>query len=151
MGYNKERKQKGRWQMGMGYGAYFEWVVEEEKLKQVCEEEYGELSEVLKKFKVSFDELASAICYQSEIEVEEEEVNEIFFSFDQLVKRFKEKTDLTLHLGYHDSSDSGDRYDELDGYFFAVDFSEIYELTPVAKKAKEQGINIRAKTYVSYG
>lgn len=137
--------------MGMGYGACFEWVVSEESVKQVCEEEYRELSEVLDKFEVSFDELASSICYQSEIEAEEEEVDEIFFSFDQLVKRFKEKTDLTLHLGYHDSNDNGDRYDELDGYFFTVNFSEIYELTPVAKKAKEQGIDVSLKTYVNYG
>jgi hypothetical protein len=125
-------------------------VIEEDKVKQVCEQEYRELEEVSKKYNLSMNELARAIRYHNEIDVEGGS-DEVFYAYDQLLKKFKQETDLTLDLGYHDSNDSGDRYDELDGYFFAVNFSEVYELTPVGRKAKEQGIDICVKSYVSYG
>ena len=138
--------------MGMGYGACFEWTVSENDVLKFCEEEYKILDELLDKFDVHWDDLARATRWDSEIEdIEEKQSDEIFFSWNQLVKRFKEQTDLTLELGYHNKDDDGDRYDEVDGYFFVVNFKELYELTPVGKKAKEQGIDIKVKTYVSYG
>lgn len=138
--------------MGMGYGACFEWTVSEESVKKTCEEEYGIVDKLLAKYEVVWEDLARAIRYDDVIdELEDNESDEVYFAYNQLVKRFKEQTDLTLELGYHNREDDGDRYDEVDGHFFAVNFGEIYELTPVGKKAKEQGIDIKVKTYVSYG
>jgi hypothetical protein len=138
--------------MGMGYGACFEWVVSEESVKKACEEEYNIVDNLFDKYEVSWEDLARAIRYDDVIdELEDNESDEVYFAFQQLVKRFKEQTDLTLDLGYHNRDDDGDRYDEVDGCFFTVNFGEIYELTPVGKKAKEQGIDIKVKTYVSYG
>jgi hypothetical protein len=138
--------------MGMGYGACFEWVVSEKSVKQFCEEEFEIVDKLLYKHDVSWDDLARAIRYNDAIdELEDNDSDTIYFAYHQLVKRFKEKTDLTLDLGYHNKDDDGDRYDEVDGYFFTVDFGEIYELTPLGKKVKEQGVDIGVKTYVSYG
>ena len=138
--------------MGMGYASCFDWTVDEDKVKQMCEEEYRIVDELLKKYGESWRGLAYTIRFGDQFhDLEDEESEDIFFSFDQLVKRFKEKTDLTLVLSYHNQDDDGQRYDEVDGHFFTVLFQEVFELTPVAKKAKEKGIDIRLKTYVTYG
>jgi hypothetical protein len=138
--------------MGMGYGACFEWVVSEGDVKGFCEEEFDIVDKLLNKYEVAWEDLAIAIRYDDVInELEDNQSDEIYFAFKQLVKKFKEKTDLTMDLGYHNRDDDGDRYDEVDGYFFVVNFSEIYQLTPVGQKAKEKGIDIGVKTYVSYG
>jgi hypothetical protein len=138
--------------MGMGYCACFEWIASEDSVKKACEEEYGIVDKLLDKHEVSWEDLARAIRYDDVIDdLEDNESDEIYFAYNQIVKRFKEQTDLTLELGYHNKDDDGDRYDELDGYFFVVTFSEVYELTSVGKRAKEQGIDIKVRTYVSYG
>lgn len=150
MVYNK--KKKGCDKMGMGYCACFDLVVSEDSVKKICEEEYNALNKVLSKYNVSWNSFAYAIRYDDNIaDVSEDEMEEILFSYRQLVKRFKANTDFTIDISYHDSSEEGDRYDEVDGCFFTINFGEFYEMTPFAKKAKQQGIEIDLKTYVSYG
>ena len=71
----------------------------------------------------------------------------------KLYTAFKEATGIELLVDYHNKNDEGDRYDEVDGMFFCVCVSELYQPTENYKKLMEKfGKNvIDRKFYVSFG
>ena len=143
--------------MGMGYAANFDWVISKEDLEKICGEEVRMIDFLCDKFGVSWDQIASAYVYHDSINFynidDEEEAermdSEVFDTLSELTKKFKAKTNLELELGYHNSSDNGDRYDDIDGVYFSV--SGAYKLTDEAIKLLNKGIKIKSATWVSYG
>lgn len=63
-----------------------------------------------------------------------------------LREAFTKKTGLTLYLGFHNSSDEGDRYDEVKGAYWGV--GGMYELT---KAGKEMDKYVDRRMFVQYG
>ena len=55
---------------------------------------------------------------------------------------------LVLWMGYHDSESNGDRYDEVDGAFFAVE--GVYQPTPAGQSLLNRGM-IERQTWVTLG
>jgi hypothetical protein len=146
--------------MGMGYGANYADVVEEPFIASICKKEFDD-------FKNAFSEWETM-----EEEIEEEDLQDLDFlelfeygeyhrvkdcsnvklsvlckTYDILLKTFYEKTNgLSLYYRIHDKEDNGDRYDEVDGFFWEV--SEVYKYTDAGEKYKEF---IKRCFYVTYG
>ena len=63
-----------------------------------------------------------------------------------LKTKFDSLTGLEVFIGFHDSESEGDRYDEVDGVYFAVD--GMYELSEAGKKW--DGV-VERKSFVQLG
>ena len=72
-------------------------------------------------------------------------------TWERLQKDFAKKTGLELDLGFHDADEEGDRYDDINGYFFSV--GEIWQKTPAARRLeKKYGKNsVDRKFFVTFG
>ena len=53
---------------------------------------------------------------------------------------------LDLFIGYHSAQDEGDRYDEVDGAFWAV--AGLYQLSPAGQKL---GNKMERRSFVTFG
>ena len=141
--------------MGMGYAANISEVIEVEEIKKLKLESFAKFEEALKESRVSLDVLASHLQFDSDItfeddDIDEDRANKIVVLYESFVEEFKKKYKIGLHLNYHDQEDVGSRYDEVDGAFFELDFTDMYELTEAAKKLKQK-VSFEMKAFVSYG
>jgi len=131
--------------MGMGYGASFTETIEEKSVKATCPEEFKALMQAIKEAGVEdIDEFAHSVAWGDE--AEDLETGQCY---KELCDAFKKKTGLWIGLGHHDSQSEGDRYDEVDGYFWAVD--DVYEKTQAAKDFEALGHKIQRKFFVHFG
>lgn len=139
--------------MGMGYIAAFDIVVEKKELEKLNMKTLQSLFNTLKKYAVSLEDLARALYYNDALGLEnEEEEKEIFNALYAFQEEFKALTNMNIYLNYHNSSDDGDRYDQVDGAYFALDFVEVYELTSNAKRLKQiQDVDFDIKSFVVFG
>ena len=139
--------------MGMGYGANFAEVIEQEDLEKLVPKEFNEFLNVCDEDDTSFDEVAERI--------QQDDFDNISVYYDQislslivkvqekylkLCAAFKRKTKLTLELNYHNSEDQGDRYDDVSGHYWSVD--GLYQLSPAGKKLSKI---VKRKFFVTYG
>lgn len=147
-------QQKERYFMGMGYGANWTLAVDEEALSK--SQDYQNFIAVLKKNKADKDSFAQFYAFDSGFEnADGEELDlkaqdEIMDVYRKFQSEFKEKFGITIDVGYHSKDDHGDRYDEVDGAYFEVEFDDVYEMTPKAKAFKEE-FPFEAKYFVHYG
>jgi len=131
--------------MGMGYGANFTETTDEKTIKAFCPEEFKAFEQAIAESGVeNIDEFALSI-YNGD-DGEDLETGQ---AYKILCDTFEKHTSLLLGLGYHDSTECGDRYDDIDGYYWWVD--NVYEKTPRAKKLEEQGYTFQRKFYVTFG
>lgn len=70
-------------------------------------------------------------------DVTQDEFGDLAATFLTFVNDFATEHGMGLSLGFHDE-DTGSVYDEVDGAFWHVDFSDVYQLTPAAEKLSEQ-------------
>ncbi len=133
--------------MGMGYVACSEWVISNEKVKEIVSNEYDKFIKVLLNNDISIEEFAMEAQFIDEIiaglkdlkkalpddVVWDDFCSEAGLAYEELIKAFKDKTDIRIYLKYHDQEVDGDRYDEVDGAFFVLDWNDMYQLTPEAK------------------
>ena len=128
----------------MGYAGNYADTISDENIKKFCPKEYQALMDSMVGIApiadLTLDELARQIDYD---ELENENVGK---AFDVLVKAFRKKTGLDLGIGFHDSENNGDRYDEIDGHYFFAD--GVYQLTKAGKKMQKY---VERKTFVTYG
>ena len=68
-----------------------------------------------------------------------------------LLNAFYKETNINLYLCYHNSSDDGSRYDEVDGAFWQLAYGDILQLTPSAQDLLNRGIFYDKKYWVTYG
>lgn len=137
--------------MSMGYGANYADVVTPNFVKKMCPKEYAAFRKALKAYGSDLDDFAQAANFEDDPEGK---------LWDELSERWKalcgafyaatmddsRGTGLCLDICYHDKTEDGDRYDEVDGAFFTV--GGVYELTPSGKKFGKQ---IKRKFYVTFG
>lgn len=128
--------------MGMGYAGNSVESIEVETIKQFCHSEYQAFIDVLDSVEM-LDDVARDIYYNLN---ELGENSEVYKKYIQLCESFKVKTGLDLFIGFHDSGDDGDRYDDVDGVFWGVD--GMYELSEAGKRMKQY---ITHKSFVMFG
>lgn len=72
---------------------------------------------------------------------------------NELANKFKELTGIEIALSYHDKENVGDRYDEVDGWYWEAYFSSLFQDTPAFKKLKEMygEESLGREFYVTFG
>lgn len=128
--------------MGMGHGANYADVVEDKFVEKICPKEWKKLMDAISKSDEfgSMEEFAQIKRYD---DVGEDEAT---LAYNQLTDAFNKKTKLDLSLGFHDADEEGDRYDDVNGYFWMVD--GVYSYTPAGKKYRKE---IDRKLFVTFG
>lgn len=141
--------------MSMGYGAGYADVISLNKVKQVCPVEYKAFFKELKVSKVKLDSFAQFIDTSCELDlahIEDEDQavatqEKLTELYEALQTAFHKKSGgLQLNLGFHDSDNEGDTYDEVNGAYFCV--GGMYQLTPAGKKFNR---SVKRKFFVTYG
>jgi len=130
--------------MGMGYGANYADVMEEENIKKLCRAEWDCFMEAIEADEdlAGVEDVAHMIYFDSM-----DDDDPIGKALEQLKESFHIATDgLELHLGFHDHDECGDRYDEINGYFWGID--GMYELTEAGKKFEDK---VSRKHFVTFG
>jgi len=73
-------------------------------------------------------------------------IKEIDKAWTSLRRSFNRKTGLSLDMGFHDKDNEGDRYDDINGYYFCV--GNVWIRTRPGQKYAR---NISRKMFVTYG
>ena len=129
--------------MGMGYGANFAEVIEDEGLRKLCPKEFKAFMGAIDKSELEdLESFARKLVYEDD-EIDDESLVPLY---DDLKKAFEKKTKLSLRLDFHCSEDDGDRYDEVNGYYWRV--KGMYQLTPAGKKIDKY---VSRKFFVTFG
>lgn len=128
--------------MGMGYACSFAEVIEQETVVKFCPKEFKKLTDTLGETSFAIEDVARCVSYMDFSEVGEK-IKKAFYA---LTKAFNKKTGLALYMGYHDAESEGDRYDEVDGAFWAVE--GMYKLSPAGKKMDKF---VSRKFWVTFG
>jgi len=148
--------------MGMGYGAGYADVVEESFIKKHNPSEFKAFMAAIERAHISLDEAAKAIEYDDqdllcesiqnvwEGKSNEKEIKGLIKEIDKawtsLRRTFNRKTGLSLDMGFHDKDNEGDRYDDINGYYFCV--GNVWIRTRPGQKYAR---NISRKMFVTYG
>ena len=137
--------------MGMGYGANMAVVITTEEILKLELPSFLKLYALLEQHEVELDELASCIAYNDTLDnISESEGEEIFLTYEAFQQDFKELTGIGIELSYHSSNNEGDYYDDVDGGYFALDWSDVYVKSDKAKDLKEK-VQFECQYYVTYG
>lgn len=128
--------------MGMGYSAAYADVVSEDFVKEMCPDEYNKFMEQFDD-KTVVDNVVFTIEYFAQNLGYSDDYNQ---SYEDLIKKFEERTGLTLWIGYHDIENDGDRYDDIDGVYWSV--GGVYQHTPAGEKYKHR---IQRAFFVNFG
>lgn len=152
--------------MSMGHAGAFAIVIEDEDLKKLNLEELLLFYQAVEAAGATVENVANVVMYDDydedtyvdnmyyDDDLTEDEVLErtrpIIEAYEKLREAFKAHTGLELFLSHHNSEDEGDIYDGVSGCFWALSFSDVYMLTPEAKKLKET-IPFDIQHYVVFG
>lgn len=124
----------------MGYGANFADTIEETTIRDICKIEIEALEKALAANNSNLEKYAQELVWGEEVAEEVEK------AYERLQEVFEIITyGLTLILNYH-NSDDGDRYDDVNGYFWEV--GEVYKMTDAGRRMQEK---IERKYFVQYG
>jgi hypothetical protein len=122
--------------MGMGTSAHYEDIIDVKNIKKFCPKTFKGFMTALKKDKVTLEQFAKSL--------EDEASIRSLNAYDALRCDFKKATGgLYLLMGFHEKED---RYDEVDGVYFAV--GDMYQLTPAGRKHQKI---IQRKFFTTWG
>lgn len=134
--------------MGMGYAGAFVIKVEHKDLWNTELESFKKFIRTLEDKEITLDEFASYIEY----EYMDKAMNDTELAYRQFVEDFHNEFGIGIFLGYHDSLNHGDRYDEVTGHYFGLNFGDIYQKTNRAKRLEETlGKNLKISQFVTFG
>lgn len=148
--------------MSMGHSAVFSVVIEEEDLEKLKLEELSLFYQAVEDAGATVENVAAVVRFEDydiddmyyEDDPTEDEALErtrpIIDAYEKLHEAFKARTGLGLFLNIHNSEDEGDIYDDVNGCFWELSFSDVYMLTPEAEKLQET-IPFDIQHYVVYG
>lgn len=139
--------------MSMGYGANMEWGIELEDIKKVVPDELQAFLNALDNFGITLDDVAHAFTYDEYVdELTEQQNKEVTDAWEDLRNAFLNKTMIGLELRYHDSNSQGSCYDDVDGAFFILNWSDVYQWTPEFKMLMQMdNVKPQVKYWVTYG
>jgi len=126
--------------MGMGYGAGYADVINDEFVKKTCPDEIKKLEAVFISHFQDWESFAREAQYG---EFENDEIKKAYLA---LTQTFDNKTGLELCIGFHDKEDEGDRYDDVNGSYWHV--GGVYQLTEASKRCEQE---IERKLFVTFG
>lgn len=116
--------------MSMGYASGYADTVDENTVKEFCPAEFKAFMETVEQSSQSLDEVARLTNFSP---IDEDEIDkDVYQAYIRLQEAFERNTGLTLDLSFHDADEEGDRYDDVNGPFWAVD--GVYQITPAGKK-----------------
>lgn len=126
--------------MSMGYSACFTEHIEDDNLKKVLGTDAGKLDELKGLIgKLSDDESTDDIVrwldeedasyLSDESVVETDDYRRLKTLWTEIMAKVKEETGLNLYINYHDSSNNGSSYDDVDGVFFDFHTKDLYQPT----------------------
>ena len=127
--------------MGMGMSGAYADAIEDDKLKALFPKEHAGLLAACAAGKIGLGGLAEGLRDEEELPGPRNALDALRGAFG---KRF---SGLTLSLEYHDQENQGDRYDEVDGAYWAID--GLYVLSKGARKLGAK--NFERKFFVNYG
>jgi len=128
--------------MSMGYCGSKVNTISEENIKKFCQEKYDNLISFIHEVELDLEEFARN-ARNGDLESYDDKIKN---AYKELQKDFQDKTGLEIYIGYHNSEEEGDKYDEVDGIFWEV--IGVYKYTPAGKKMKDY---IEEKSYVVFG
>ena len=131
--------------MGMGYAANFADVVESQDITAACPDAWKHFIDIMEAEKDSGGHDLDSLAMELRLD-DVDEADPLYEAYEALCTEFEQTTGLTLLLGYHDHDDCGDRYDEINGYFWAVD--GMYELTDAGRLWDNK---VSRKFFVTFG
>lgn len=129
--------------MGMGYGANYADTIELEELKKIAPQEWKALEKACKEN----DEDEYEGFTLEEIACGNMTVDHIMDPYEALRDAVYKKSGMDVNVGYHNSEDHGDRYDEVEGVYWSVDNAFIPN--PKINRGFQQKIN--RNFFVTYG
>lgn len=127
--------------MGMGYSANFADVIEDKDVAELCPDEYKALMSALQKEGLEFEDFAREKSY-------EDFDNEVV---DAAYNALREAFNVASHgayltIGYHDSDNQGDCYDDVSGAYW-----DVGGLIRPTKAAKFLGGKVKRQGFVTFG
>lgn len=143
--------------MSMGYSAAFAQLVSGEVVKAVVGDElYGEYQKKMDYWSEHGQPVNEGYFEDFDYfgdELEMDEVELLCDTVKAVETAFKEKTGIGISLAYHDKHDTGDRYDNVDGWHWDACFSDLFAETPAYAALKEKyGDDVgKRQFYVVYG
>lgn len=116
--------------MGMGYcGAYAD-VIGDACIKVFCPDKYSKFQNSLEADGITLEEFAKGLNFDESVGSDETHM-----CYEELVNEFNTKThNASLSLKYHNSEESGDRYDDVNGAYWEC--SNLYTLNDAGKALK---------------
>ena len=137
--------------MSMGYCGDFADVISEATLRKVpgVVEKLDALIEFLEEYNIELYEFADKFMYSEAVFPEYAVNDKITELYGDLCDTFAEQTGLAISVGYHDSENDGDKYDDLNGVYWEV--LSAYTIRPEAKQFLEKYGHIRRAFFVKYG
>lgn len=142
--------------MSMDFSASFALVIEQEKIEKMNLVTFRKLLRGLKLHNVSLSNFAHSYSVEDVIyneegeELSKDSMDEIYELFEDFKEEFKNSTGVGIDLGYHNQEEQGSCYDDIDGVFFALNFSDVYEMTPEAKHLQKK-TGFEMKYFVTFG
>lgn len=130
--------------MSSGYSANVVDTVEQKTVQEICPKEFQSLLDTIDKHTdLTLEQVAREVAC-----LEDDGWPLVAVALNVLLDEFAVRTGLDLNLGYHDSRNDGDRYDDIDGIFWYLDFHSVWQKT---KEAKKLGDKIHRQFYVTFG
>lgn len=153
--------------MGMGYAPVITWIINEADLAKFLPDQFSRFDAIRKQLDdldVYHDIATQFIVDETDSEellfhvgpdgpVDGELVRSLVTAYNELCAAFAtatqvDKSFLTVSLNYHDSTAEGDRYDDVDGFFWEVDGCMKY--TPAMERFRSS-LLIQRAGFVQYG
>jgi hypothetical protein len=143
--------------MGMGYAGSFALTIQDKSVKNTV----GTV--LFNKYQKAIDKspLEESIIINDCFDINEHElsdsdvklVNNAIKAFTAVIKKFYDTTGIHITRCYHNADDDGDRYDDINGMYWELDFSSVYTLTTKAKKFQKTLKNDRISFshFVTFG
>ena len=78
-----------------------------------------------------------------------ETLNKYVKIYEDFQKEFKKHTGVGIFIQYHDSEGIGSANDDVDGIFYHLDYTDVYEMTPQATALSDELV-FETKYYVVY-
>lgn len=148
--------------MGMGYSGNSIIEVTTKKLTEANPASFNKFIETLEKYQVSLEAFAIAIAFEDDILTKDTESGEgeevlcesmskdLDRAYLKFIRQFKEDTGIAIELFYHDGENNGSRYDGIDGATWALNFGNVYQMTPEAQ-ALQNYLPFETQWFVEYG
>lgn len=128
--------------MGMGYGAAYDDVIEDKVVMETCPNEYEQFIQALKNENITIEEFAQGLSWG-----DGEASETVHNLYEKIVEAFdKQIPKAGLGLYYHNSEEEGDRYDDVNGAYWAC--SNLFQLSPAGLALKGK---FQRKLFVKFG